>query len=208
MDWVLQVDKEVTVYRLDEPEPDLADVWQLVEALGFQYSYYLNTAVAALSATLLNDIQVPHWFDTGARAINMWCGVLGTSCGLHCDLAPNCNVQIVGRKRFTLIAPDETNHLYRIKGRTHCRFDPHAPDFESFPLARRATQWECTLRPGEALYIPVGWYHQTTVTSGWAINVNMFWRRPFPHGLATPGAWPHLLRQAKALSLARLGVAA
>jgi hypothetical protein len=54
------------------------------------------------------------------------------------------------------------------------------------------------LRPGEAIYIPAGWYHQVTVISGWAVNVNTFWNRPLGQGLTTPALWPHLLRRATA----------
>jgi hypothetical protein len=212
IDWVLEVDEDVSgnlgPHELDRRDPPLSEVYRLVDLLRFESSYYLNASLATVSATLLDDVHVPDWFATDIEAINLWCGVLGTSCGLHCDLTPNCNVQVIGRKRFALFAPEQTSRLYRTSGRTHCRFDPNAPDFDAFPLARRAVQWECTLQPGEALYIPVGWYHQTTVMSSWAVNVNVFWRRPFTHGLATPGAWPHLVRRAKALALARLRVAA
>lgn len=207
LDWVLEVDEDVSRRlgsALDREEVNSTEVYRLVESLRFECSYYLNASLNKVSAALLDDIQVPDWFATDTWAINLWCGVLGTSCGLHCDLAPNCNVQVIGRKRFVLFAPDETPRLYRISGRTHCHFDPNAPDFDAFPLARQAVRWECTLHPGEALYIPVGWYHQTTVMSNWAINVNMFWPRPFTHGLTTPGVWPHLMRRARALLLARL----
>jgi hypothetical protein len=208
LDWVLEVDEDVSKeLGADQTGRGPLDVCRLVGTLGFDCSYYLNCRLDALSAALLDDIQVPNWFGTDVRSINLWCGVFGTSCGLHCDLVPNCNVQVTGRKSFTMFAPAETSLLYPIKGRTHCRFDPNSPDFDTFPLAREATRWDCILEPGEALYIPVGWYHQATVISGWATNVNVFWRRPFPHGLATPGVWPHLVRQARALSLARLGVA-
>ncbi|MFD0360904.1 cupin-like domain-containing protein [Nocardia sp. GCM10030253] len=210
LDWVLEVDADVSE-KLDshgDGQCDLgpAEIYQLVATLGFECSYYLDAGLGTLSATLLRDIRVPDWFSSGVRTITLWCGVFGTSCGLHCDLSPNCNVQVIGRKRFILFAPDQSPLLYPISGRTHCRFDPNLPDFDSFPSARRAIGWECTLEPGESLYIPVGWYHQTTIVSGWATNVNVFWRRPFPHGLATPGVWPHLLRRARALALARMGV--
>jgi hypothetical protein len=79
-----------------------------------------------------------------------------------------------------------------MRGSTQCRFDPLLPDFERFPLARQAAGLECTVRPGQSLYIPAGWYYQMTVVSGWALNVNFLWPRLFFHTLATPSLWEPL----------------
>lgn len=176
----------------------------------WEVSYYLDVKLRQLSEELLQDVAVPAWYGEAPIDINFWCGVGGTSSGLHCDVTPNCNVQVVGRKHFTLFPPAQSRAVYRIPSVTHCRFDPDQPDFDRFPLARDAAGLECTLAPGESLYIPVGWYHQVTVVSGWAVNVNFFWRRPFPQGLSNPSLWRFLLRRRWAqarqhLRRARLG---
>ncbi|UVF79229.1 cupin-like domain-containing protein [Gordonia mangrovi] len=203
LNWVLDIDTEVAGRYLGD-HTDLAHAIRLIGDLELTTSYYLNGQLAAVSPQLADDVRIPDWLATPIRSVNLWCGVIGTSCGLHCDLVPNCNAQVVGHKHFSLYPPDQTRLLYRIGGRTHCRFDPSAPDFAAFPRARRATRWECTLAPGEALYIPPGWYHQVTVVSGWSVNVNVFWERSWPHGLLAPALWPHLLRLATAQARQRL----
>jgi ribosomal protein L16 Arg81 hydroxylase len=97
-----------------------------------------------------------------------------------------------------LYPPSQARRVYRVPKITHCRFDPNVADYDAFPRARRARAWECTLTPGESLYIPAGWYHQVTVVSGWAINVNVFWPRPAGQALLLPGLWRFLLRRERA----------
>lgn len=202
LDWVLETAADLGPIAGDGA--DVGEITRAVCASGFETSYYLDTKVAQLAPELLDDTPVPGWYPPPPVDMNFWCGVLGTSSGLHCDVTPNCNVQVIGRKHFRLFAPWQGRRVYRKGGVTHCRFDPNDPDYERFPRARRASGWECTLEPGEALYIPVGWYHQVTVVSPWAVNVNFFWRRPFPEGLAKPALWRFLLRRGRARLRARL----
>jgi Cupin-like domain len=159
------------------------------------YSYYLALRIEDLSPLLVDDIEVPNWYKQSPMDIFFWCGVGGTSSGLHSDISPNCNVQVSGRKQFTLFSPGQSALLYPVPGTTHCLFDPNAPDYDRFPAARNATAWDCVLEPTESLYIPVGWYHQVTVASDWAVNINFFWPRPFPQGVLTPVLWKILLRR-------------
>lgn len=202
LDWVLE-----TAHDLAEIPRNYRDVGDITKAVcdsGFESSYYFDAKLGKLSKDLLADTRVPDWYGSEPLDTNFWCGVVGTSSGLHCDVTPNCNVQINGTKHFTLFPPDQGRLIYKIRGGTHCLFDPNVPDFDRFPLARKATGWECTLQPGESLYIPVGWFHQVTVTSGWALNVNFFWRRPFPQGLAIPMLWLFLMRRGRARVLKAL----
>jgi ribosomal protein L16 Arg81 hydroxylase len=37
--------------------------------------------------------------------------------------------------------------------------DAEMPDLEEFPAFSQATRFECELGPGDALYIPPGWWH-------------------------------------------------
>ncbi len=202
LDWVL--DNACEVDLTAQKQLTVSEVARFVAAQGYETSYYLDAKLHRLSSVLAADVASPDWFKTGITGVNFWCGVFGTSCGLHCDVAPNCNAQVVGRKNFTLFAPKQARRIYRKPQSTHCRFDPNMPDFERFPLAEQAGGWVCTLEPGESLYIPVGWYHQATVVSGWAVNVNHFWRRPFPLGLMEPALWPILVRRSRIQLLKRV----
>lgn len=196
LDWVLATADDLRAAVGDVDRSDPVAITRLVGASPIEVSYYLDANLSLLSPTLLADVRAPTWLRTSPAVVNLWCGVLGTSSGLHCDVAPNCNVQVVGTKHFTLFPPSQGRQVGRIGQGTHCRFDPNAPDLDRHPDADGATAWECILRPGDALYLPVGWFHQVTVTSDWAVNVNFFWPRPFPQGLAVPALWRFLLRRA------------
>jgi hypothetical protein len=191
LDWVLETSAEYEDLRGRRLAP--REIVDMVEEAGFEESYSLDAPLASLSEALVRDIEVPPWYEAEPSAIVFWCSVFGNSSGLHFDMSPNCNVQVRGRKHFVLFAPGQTRFLYRYpQPDAHCAFDPTKPDFERFPRARGAEGWECTLEEGEALYVPTGWYHQVTVVSPWAINVNFWWPRPFPQGLVTPSVWPQL----------------
>jgi hypothetical protein len=195
-DWVIETAGDLD--GIASPNASVEEIALAVSATGFETSYYLDAKLEQLSPTLYESTPAPDWYGTAPIDVNFWCGVLGTSSGLHCDVTPNCNMQVVGSKQFTLFAPSQSRCLYRVPHITHCRFDPNVPDLEQFPLARDACGLQCTLTAGEALYIPVGWYHQVTVVSDWAINVNVFWRRPLGQGLAIPSLWRFLARRGRA----------
>jgi hypothetical protein len=193
LDWVM--DGASHFGHLAQPGAAVGDITRAVRECSWETSYYLDIKLEALSSTLLNDVQSPAWYREPPIDTNFWCGIVGTSSGLHCDVTPNCNLQVIGEKHFTLFPPSQWRAVYQVPGITHCRFDPNAPDFESYPLAKDARGIECRLKPGECVYIPAGWFHQVTVVSDWAVNVNFFWRRPFPQGLNKPNLWRFLLRR-------------
>jgi ribosomal protein L16 Arg81 hydroxylase len=92
-----------------------------------------------------------------------WLGPAGTVTPLHCDYDDNIFAQIWGSKRIFLAPPHHDEFLYPSEANAilfGSPFDPEAPDFERFPLARQATTIECIVHPGDMLYVPAGWYHQ------------------------------------------------
>jgi len=190
LEWVL--DASIDLQDICRGCTDATGIAKAVAKSGMGASYYLDTSLPELSSKLAAEAPAPDWSVEKPLGTRLWCGVLGTSCGTHADDLPNCNVQVMGSKHFVLFPPSQGRLLYRMRGSTHCRFDPVLPDFERFPLARQASGLECTLRPGQSLYIPAGWYYQMTVVSGWAVNVNFLWPRLFFHTLATPSMWEPL----------------
>jgi hypothetical protein len=198
LDWIVDTSKEFEALAGTRLAP--GEVVDAIEAADYEESYSLDTPLDTLSAALLRDVEPPAWYAARPTTTVFWCSVFGNSSGLHYDVSPNCNVQVRGRKHFVLFAPSQTRLLYRYPApEAHCAFDPTQPDFERFPRARRARGWECVLEEREALYVPMGWYHQVTVISPWALNVNFWWPRPFPQGLFTPSAWPQLAWRARKL---------
>lgn len=92
----------------------------------------------------------------------MWMGPSGTFTPLHHDLTNNLLVQVRGRKRVILASPRESGRLYNeveVFSRTR---DVTAANFAEYPLLQGIRLYDLTLDAGDALFIPVGWWHQVT----------------------------------------------
>ena len=86
--------------------------------------------------------------------------------------------QLQGSKWITLYSPDQYSLLYarswfsRIDGR---QIRKGQPDYDAFPKFREARPIDFMLHPGEILFIPVHWWHLTSI-SGYQVSVAHFWR--------------------------------
>ncbi|PFH04388.1 Cupin-like domain-containing protein [Collimonas sp. PA-H2] len=113
-----------------------------------------------------------------------WLGPSGTVTPLHCDYDDNIFAQIWGAKRIFLSPPHHDEFLYPREANAilfGSPFNPEAPDFEKFPLARKAAMIECIMQPGELLYVPAGWYHQVRALT-FSLSANR-WARALPLAL-------------------------
>lgn len=88
----------------------------------------------------------------------LWLGPAGTVTPLHHDIMNVLIVQVIGSKRFTLIDPLRTGYVYNDYG-VYSAVDVADPDYARFPLFKYANPVSIILEPGEALFIPVGWWH-------------------------------------------------
>lgn len=109
---------------------------------------------------LWRDIElIPEYLDPNSDQDGFfWFGPAGTRTPFHHDLTNNFLAQVMGRKHVKLIPACELANVYNHK---HCYtpVDGSALDFERFPLLREAQMLECTLEPGELLFLPVGCWH-------------------------------------------------
>ncbi|SDX70114.1 Cupin-like domain-containing protein [Collimonas sp. OK242] len=113
-----------------------------------------------------------------------WLGPSGTVTPLHCDYDDNIFAQIWGSKRIFLSPPHHDEFLYPREANAvlfGSPFNPEAPDFEKFPLARQAALIECIIQAGELLYVPAGWYHQVRALT-FSLSANR-WARALPLAL-------------------------
>lgn len=129
-------------------------------------------------------------FKKSASDFNIWLGPGGHVECLHYDLMDGTLIQLYGVKKVVLFPPSQTAnlspfpiyvHLYR-GFKLRCWFSqvyPENPDLKTFPQFEEALRYkqEIYLQPGEALFIPCGWWHEVTaVGEEMVCSVNRFWR--------------------------------
>ncbi|KRZ86041.1 tRNA wybutosine-synthesizing protein 5 [Trichinella sp. T8] len=86
----------------------------------------------------------------------------------------NILLQIVGRKRVVLFDPSQIPYLY-LEGDKSKVIDIDDLESTEFPQFQRAVRNEGMLYPGDVLYIPALWFHNTTAVD-FSISVNIFWQ--------------------------------
>jgi hypothetical protein len=117
----------------------------------------------------------------------MWIGPAGTFTPLHHDLTNNLLVQVVGRKRVILVSPDEWPNLYNDRHVFSMVKDLAAIE-ESFEAARDIGALAFDLEPGDALFIPIAWWHQVR-SLDFSVSItytNFLWPNDF-HSDYPPG---------------------
>lgn len=139
---------------------------RLVVEGGESNDYYLtaNNNQESLSelALLFEDVgdfgkgyRIPETHKTRSH---LWFGPKGAFTPLHHDLTNNMLVQIYGRKKLTLIPAFQVQHLYN-DIHVYSETDFPLVDQTRFPKMSNVTPIEVLLHPGDALFIPIGWWH-------------------------------------------------
>lgn len=68
-------------------------------------------------------------------------------------------IQIFGRKKISLMAPHESSNLYPDPERPNKSTVPIDAAVADYPLLRNVTLYDAELAPGDAIFIPWGWWH-------------------------------------------------
>jgi ribosomal protein L16 Arg81 hydroxylase len=131
------------------------------------YPYYVRDdwQIFLTHKELLSDYNVPKYFfdwfvflPSFMRLIypRIFIGPRGALTPLHLDIwgTHAWLAQLVGRKRWILFPPDQRELLY------DCNVQPQHPDYERFPLFRDSRPLECTIGPGDLIFVPGGWAHE------------------------------------------------
>jgi len=128
---------------------------------------------------LSEDFEVPEFFrddwmldvSEQVRPDLMWIflGPADSGLYLHSDVANTSawNAQLSGSKEWKLYPPEQAEFMY------DGEVDVFNPDLKKFPDFAQAEAVECTVGPGECLYVPWKWWHQTrNVEEGMALTAN------------------------------------
>ncbi len=128
-------------------------------------------------------MHIPSYLPAALRrrlqkAPTLWMGPAQTVTPIHFDGADNLLVQVFGRKRLTLIPPEQSGCLYypclRLGHVNYSPVDIEEPDYARFPRYKGATPLEVTIEPGEMLFIPVRWWHHARSLTP-SISLNFWW---------------------------------
>jgi hypothetical protein len=122
----------------------------------------------------------------------LWLGN-ATVTAIHQDPSENIACVLAGRRRFTVIPPDQVGNLYlgpfeiTPAGAAVSMADPEAPDLERFPRFREAlaVAQVAELEPGDALFVPYMWWHHVRSLDPLNAMVNYWWA-PESEGRGSP----------------------
>jgi ribosomal protein L16 Arg81 hydroxylase len=152
--------------------------------------------LVANNKLLESDVARPLWDDfrldprylvpdSKRKLTFLWFGPAGTVTKLHHDLMNILFHQIDGWKQFILISPLETHSLSNMVG-VYSDVDPQAPNLTRFPRYEAVRPLQVSVGPGDALFVPVGWWHHVTAletsisvsTTSFAFPNSVPWTNP------------------------------
>lgn len=195
----------VTVDRTSDPDYDrntpahtrtmtLGAFVDRMEALGHTNDIYMVARNEALRtpalASLLGELSdLPPFLRTSriAGCVSLWLGPAGTKTPLHHDTSNILFCQIHGRKRVHLCAPWERDLLADARA-VYSACDAEAAPGTPGAIPPSVQVYEVELEAGEALFLPVGWWHQVrALTPSVSLSFTNF-NRPNRFDWYAPGA--------------------
>ncbi|WP_170229748.1 cupin-like domain-containing protein [Polyangium fumosum] len=159
-----------------------------LEAPGSCYITYANIFEDAqeLNADiepLHEQLGVPNHYPAQLRRWlclrpGFWLGPAGTVSTVHYDRHENFNVQVYGRKRWTLFAPGDAAALYANSAELpvvlFSPVDVERPDYGRYPSFRQARPLQGDLDPGDVIFVPCSWWHHVRALE-MSITLNYWW---------------------------------
>lgn len=129
---------------------------QVSQSNDFYITAYNDTGNKRALARLWEDLgPVSILQPSGGLDGFFWLGPKGTLTPFHHDLTNNLLVQVIGRKKCHLVPSWEVG---RMRNSIHCFSDRAPADWDSSDPALPPLL-ECTIGPGDALFLPIGWWH-------------------------------------------------
>ncbi len=172
-------------YKFNEPHAKMkmAEYVDLLKSGPTNYRIFLYHLLKEVPA-LQKDFKFP---DVGLRFIKklptLFFGGENSKVFMHYDIdfANILHFHFHGKKQCILYPPSETKYLYKVPHAliSHKQIDYTNPDFDKFPMLKKAEGFVTELNHGECLYMPEGYWHQMTyLTPGFSMSL-----RAFPRGV-------------------------
>jgi ribosomal protein L16 Arg81 hydroxylase len=169
-------DEDVLVYHYDaEKEFTPGDVSrrtvsEVIDSVlendlsGFPYYLRDNWQLCDKYDEIMRAHTVPSYFFDWFRFLpafmrmpypRIFIGPKGAITPLHVDVWDTHAwlSQLEGRKRWLLFPPEDRKYLYDYQVRCE------KPDLAKFPLYEKASPLECTIGPGDTVFVPSRWAH-------------------------------------------------
>ena len=137
------------------------------------FLYHLMKEVPSLQ----KDFKFP---DVGLRFLKqlpmLFFGGENSKVFMHYDIdyANILHFHFHGKKQCILFPPSESKHLYKVPHALIAREDINFndPNFDKFPVLKKAKGYITELNHGETLYMPEGyWHHMTYQTAGFSMSL-------------------------------------
>ncbi|BDA68757.1 transcription factor jumonji jmjC domain protein [Calothrix sp. PCC 7716] len=144
--------------------------------------YCHDLPLFSLIPLLIEDVQpfpldyLPKWYwYKWWRYCQFFIGASNSITPLHfdCLLTNNIFFQIVGRKQFTILLPEDAKYCYR-KGWRWFFVNPENPDFNKYPEYKNTRPIKFIVNPGDILYMPPGTLHHVR-SLDMSISFNIDW---------------------------------
>lgn len=166
----------------DYEQMDFFDYLNMIEdSKKLEKVYYLqHKSLPDVFPELLNDIQIPKYIKSPNPTINLWIGSGGNVTPIHYDFSSNFLAQVKGEKKVILFEPSQSRNLYALsvksKNSNLSPINTINPDFNKHSKYRNIPYYECTIEPGQMLFIPLFWWHWVnTINRETAISINYWW---------------------------------
>lgn len=169
----------------------MADYIDYLETTRDPSPYYLASWDFMLEAPELADhFRLPSYWQDWLLEVTRNCGRVCCGClSVRPKPAFGCTWMWATRppgmsscwvlKRWTLFDPEQLDYLYS------GAVDTFQPDLEAHPKFALARGYQCLLGPGEAIFVPSRWWHQTQILeNSLAVSGNYATRHNIHHVLA------------------------
>lgn len=165
-------------YKFNEPhlKMKMADYIELLKSEPTKYRIFLYHLLKKVPK-LQEDFRFPI---IGLRFLKqlpmLFFGGENSKVFMHYDIdfANILHFHFHGRKECILFPPSETKYLYKVPYALMTREDINFkdPDFQKFPVLKKARGYVTELKHGETLYMPEGYWHQMTyLTPGFSMSL-------------------------------------